>query len=399
MKTKLCGITIGVLFSLSGLALHGQAGSGCSGQHRLRPEPVTAVCKPIVAGTRRPSNGLPRQDDDDASYVTFEVPDALYLYPTSINNTGAVAGNYIDFAFNYHGFLRDAHGNISTIDVPGDGGGTVVSAINDTGTVAGNWCNATFTVCPGFLRDRFGNITSFDAPGDVNGTFPGAILDNGTVTGFYYDASFNEHGFLRSADGTINEFDVSGSQSTTAYSINPNRSVAGTYVDTNGHHYFERTRNGTLIPFDIPGGMGGNLGGFFGIGQVVSINPEGAITGSYFQPISGNPLGGNYQGFLRHSDGSFDTFYAADYQPCCIWTFTLDMTPDETIAGFENDGYNVNYGFIRTRDGNVTLFQAEGAGTGDGQGTVPLSMNNGRIITGFYVDSAAAYHGFLRIPH
>ena len=89
----------------------------------------------------------------------------------------------------------------------------------------------------------------------------------------------------------------------------------------------------------------------------------------------------------------------SDLSPCCIWTFPTGITPDETIAGYENDGYGVNHGFVRTRDGNITLFDAPGAGTGYFQGTVAVSINAGRVITGFYVDSTGAWHGFVRIPH
>jgi hypothetical protein len=393
-------MTIGVLFLLSGLTLYAQQAGAlpqCSGQPGPRQKAMHGVCKPVLPGAQQFSNEL-RRDDDDARYDSFDVSGAVHLYPTSINDPGAVTGEYIDSAFNYHGFLRDRHGNISNIDIPGAGGGTFPVAINANGTVTGSWCTANYVYCPGFLRDRAGNITNFDAPGDVNGTNPLAINARGSVTGCYFDAGYNEHGFLRTPDGTITEFDPPGATSTCAYSINPADAVAGTFSDANGEHYFVRTRDGSLTPFDIPGGKGGFLGGFYGIGQVVSINPEGAVTGSYFQPIPGNPFGGNWQGFLRHRDGSIDTFYAADYSPCCIWTFTLAINPDETIAGFENDGYSNNHGFIRTRDGNITLFEEPDAGTGYGQGTVPLSMNNGHVITGFYVDSTGANHGFVRIP-
>jgi hypothetical protein len=405
MNSKFSRSTICVLFLICGLPLYGQrAGHAartippeCSGDPGMPPRMVP-VCKPVLPGSQQLPNEL-RRDDDNASYASFDVPGALRLYPTSINDPGAVTGEYVDSTFNYHGFLRDSHGNISNIDIPGGGGGTFPVAINANGTVTGSWCTADFVYCPGFLRDRTGNITNFDAPGDVNGTNPIAINARGSVTGCYFDSGFNQHGFLRTPDGAITEFDAPGASSTCAYSINPGDAVAGTYSDASGEHYFVRTRNGTLIPFDIPGGMGGFDGGFYGIGQVVSINPEGAVIGSYFQPIPGNPFGGNWQGFLRHLDGSIDTFIAADYPPCCIWTFTLAINPDETITGFENDGFSNNHGFIRTRDGDITLFEEPDAGTGYDQGTVPLSMNNGRVITGFYVDSTGANHGFVRIPH
>ena len=45
-----------------------------------------------------------------------------------------------------------------------------------------------------------------------------------------------------------------------------------------------------------------------------------------------------------------------------------------------------------------TIFNAPGAGTGSGQGTFSSSINKAGIITGYYRDSAAVAHGFVRKP-
>ena len=372
----------------------------CWGQRGLTPRRNASPCKPVLSGlqAQQLSVDLPHHDDG-ATYMTFDVTgDVNGIFPYSINDAGAVTGYYTDAGSNYHGFLRDLRGNITNIDIPGADNGTYPAAINAWGTITGGWCADNYTVCPGFVRDRDGSVVSFDFPGDVYGTNPTAIDDEGTVTGYYWDANFNGHGFLRTRDGRVTQFDVPGAQSTNPYSINPARTVAGAYTDANGSHAFIRSRDGSITTFDVPGGMNTGQGGYYG-GQTVSINPEGEVAGSYFQPIPGNPFGGNYQGFLRHRDGSFDTFYAADYPPCCIWNFSAGITPDQTITGFENDGYSVNHGFVRTRDGNIALFDAPGAGTTHLQGTVPLAINAGRVITGFYTDSNGTGHGFLRIPH
>ena len=370
----------------------------CSGQPGRLPRGVAGPCKPVLPGPQQLSNELPRHDDG-ATYVSFDVSGALYLYPYSINDAGAITGTYIDAAFKEHGFLRDPHGNIVNIDVPG-AVSTFASAINDAGTVTGSWCpDTTYTHCPGFLRDVRGNITSFDAPGDYYGTAPNAISPDRSVTGNYLDVNNLNHGFVRSRDGSITEFDPPGSSYTWPSAIGADGTIAGAYTDASyNYHGFLRSRYGNISTFDVPGGMNTGTGGFYAF-TTISSNPEGAVAGSYFQPIPGNPSGGNYQGFLRHPDGSFDTFYAADYPPCCIWTFPTGITPDATIAGYENDGYGVNHGFVRTRDGNITLFDAPGAATGYFQRTVPFSINAGRVITGFYVDSTGAWHAFVRIPH
>ena len=407
MNTKSVAWTICLLL-FCGLPLLGQQSGPpsqrilpqCWGQLGRSSSTIAGACKPVLAGTQTQqfSQGLPRHDDG-ATYITFDVTgDVNGIFPYSINDAGAVTGSYVDAGFNYHGFLRDLRGHITNVDIPGADNGTYPAAINAWGTITGSWCADNYTVCPGFVRYPDGSVVSFDFPGDVYGTDSTAIDAEGTVTGYYWDANFNGHGFLRTRDGRVTEFDVPGAQSTNPSFIGPDQTVVGAYTDANGSHAFIRSRDGSITRFDVPGGMNTGEGGYYG-GQIVSINPEGEVAGSYFQPLPNNPFGGNYQGFLRHHDGSFDTFYAADYPPCCIWTFSAGITPDQTITGFENDGYSVNHGFVRTRDGNIALFDAPGAGTGHLQGTVPLSINAGRVITGFYSDGNGASHGFLRIPH
>ena len=59
----------------------------------------------------------------------------------------------------------------------------------------------------------------------------------------------------------------------------------------------------------------------------------------------------------------------------------------------------MNHGFVRAPDGRITTFDAPGAGTGSGQGTVPSSvdcLNQAGEITGFYFDASSAVHGFVR---
>lgn len=398
------GMTIGALFVLSGFTLYAQqAGAArCSVPFGPLQKAMQAVCKPAPPGTQRLlSNDLP-PDDDGASYVSFDVPGAANgTFTAGINDWATVTGYYVDAEQNYHGFVRDWVGHITSFDVPGDGGGTAATAINDAGTVTGNWCtDLTFTVCPGFVRDLEGNITSFDAPGDAGGTYPFAINPESTIVGEYFDASGLIHGFLRTRDGAITEFDaVSGAVWTWPSSINPDGTTAGAYQDADHQwHGFMRSRNGSITTFDVPGGMRTGEGAFYG-GPPTGINPQSAIAGAYFQPIPTDPGGGTYQGFLRTRDGSFDTFYAADYLPCCVWTFPTAVAADETIAGYLNDGYDINRGFVRTLDGNVTVFDAPGAGTGNLQGTVVVGMNESGVIAGFYIDNSGLSHGFLRIPH
>lgn len=42
----------------------------------------------------------------------------------------------------------------------------------------------------------------------------------------------------------------------------------------------------------------------------------------------------------------------------------------------------------------TTIFSVPGAGTGDGQGTFPVSINSSGLVAGYYLDSSSMAHGF-----
>ena len=66
----------------------------------------------------------------------------------------------------------------------------------------------------GFVRDANGTITTLDVPGagtaPFTGTEPLSINAKGVMTGFYADESGLNHGFVRDANGTITTFDGPG---------------------------------------------------------------------------------------------------------------------------------------------------------------------------------------------
>jgi hypothetical protein len=74
------------------------------------------------------------------------------------------------------------------------------------------------------------------------------------------------------------------------------------------------------------------------------------------------------------------------------------INPAGTITGSFNDGLNINHGFLRTRDGKLTTFDAPGAGTGNNQGTLPLAITPAGVIMGLYRDAKGLSHGFLFRP-
>jgi len=212
-----------------------------------------------------------------------------------------------------------------------------------------------------FLRDQKGTLTAFDDPSVITsplgafplGTFALGITLDGTIVGNYANANFTSYGFLRDRDGAFTTFDPPGNTA-------------------------------IFAPFSF--------------GLNLYINPEGVITGAYFQTISGNPFGGNYQVFVRSRDGTVTTFAAATYSPCCIWSFPTGINLWGEITGSFNDGNTINHGFLRSRDGTLITFDAPGAGTGFNQGTAPLGISDAGVIMGLYRDANYVSHGFLFFP-
>jgi hypothetical protein len=382
----------------------------CAQQPDFRAVAAAKAAAGLEARTHA-GNLIPRANAAAAgNFIAFDVPGAgtgsyQGTVPSGINAVGAITGSYIDANSLTHGFLRTVSGSYIPFDVTGDVYGTFPQSISLTGAVTGYYCDAI--TCHGFLRASNGTFTTFDAPGAVIGsfgTYPTSISLTGDITGYYLDANFVGHGFLRARNGTLTDFDDPGAgmtpfylQGTFPFAITLDGTIVGNSVTANGSSYgFLRARDGALTTFDPPGGAGAFNPFDFGFG--LYINPEGVITGTTFQTISGNPYGGNYQVFVRSLDGTFTTFAAATYSPCCIWSFPTGINVWGAITGSFNDGYIINHGFLRSPDGTLITFDAPGAGTGYNQGTVPLGISDLGVIMGEYIDANNVHHGFLRLP-
>jgi hypothetical protein len=306
--------------------------------------------------------------------------------------------------------------NITSFDAPGadlnpgDYNGTYPGGINVWGAITGSYqdTNSTFH---GFVRSPEGTFTTFEAPGadlgSFNGTAPCCINDLGAITGNYYDANGFSHGFLRSPDGEFTTFDVLGvgGYGSTPLAINLEGTIVGYYTDSNfSFHAFLRGPDGKFTTWIGPDACTGNGSeGCFGSGAS-SINVFGIVAGGY-EDDSGNFV---HHSFLRSHDGKLKTFNVpaagtGSYQgtgcPGCALGFNLWGA----VAGTYIDANSVQHGFVRSPDGEITTFDAPGAGTSSYQGTgcnsdCPTSLNDFGAITGIYVDANFVPHGYLRSP-
>src|SRR5579871_2120027 len=84
-----------------------------------------------------------QQSNGQPTYITFDAPGAGTgldegTVPYCINGLGVIAGYYFDSSRTAHGFIRDAAGNFTTVDVPGAGSaGTWPISINAEGAITG----------------------------------------------------------------------------------------------------------------------------------------------------------------------------------------------------------------------------------------------------------------------
>jgi hypothetical protein len=106
-----------------------------------------------------------------------------------------------------------------------------------------------------------------------------------------------------------------------------------------------------------------------------------------------------YHGFVRAANGTITDFDAPGAGTGIgQGTIPRSINTAGVIAGDYRDASNVDHGFVRATNGTITAFDVPGAGTGAYQGTIPGSINTAGAITGFYTDAGNVYHGFVRTP-
>jgi hypothetical protein len=259
---------------------------------------------------------------------------------------------------------------------------------------------------------------TFDVPGEANasnplfGSLPTGVLpegagcfflsdcsviinESGAVTAYYVDANFAFHGFVRSPDGNITVFDEpEGVGSTFPNAISDAAAVTGKYSDTDGvTHGFLRSPNGKFYTTIDPPGSTGTSG--------IALNLEGAVVGYYL------PQNEASQSFLRDPDGSFETWSGpgqctpSSTTPC-YGGGAFGITVFGTVAAAYEDTSGAFHGLVRRPEGQLTPYNAPGAGTGPSQGTscpgCSTPINQWGSIAGYYTDASGVQHGYLRSP-
>jgi hypothetical protein len=120
--------------------------------------------------------------------TNFPIPGSTFTQPEQVNDLGQVAGTFYD-GTSYHGFIRDTHGKITVVDVPGAAFiGTVLIGLNNSGWTSGHFFDSGNHE-HGFVRSPKGKFYQIDVPGadttPGRGTAGGGLNDEGVVVGHY----------------------------------------------------------------------------------------------------------------------------------------------------------------------------------------------------------------------
>ena len=245
---------------------------------------------------------------------------------------------------------------------------------------------------------------SFDPPGAGTavgqGTWAEQGLDSGTIVGYYIDAvaGGTAHGFVRSVDGQYTIIDVPGAAGTQAYGINDKGTVVGWWFENPGtdgtaYHGYLRDKTGNFTYFDPP-----NIGLYVpqapspvvSIQLPLSINRDGTVAGSYVDKHGLN------HGFVRSVDGDITVFDPKNS------VSTIGDTNGLNREGATTGGYTTADGVIHAYltlqsdpQGAITSFDAPGAGNGVNQGTYFNMINDAGLMPGVVIDKNSVQHGFL----
>lgn len=208
------------------------------------------------------------------------------------------------------------------------------------------------------------------------GTFAFGLNSAGAVVG-YYDNGIT-HGYERAADGSYLTIDV-GKRGSGATDISDKGAIVGQtnfYANQGDCPAFLLTSKGKLRKFEPPDA--GCSTDTFSIGNDAS--------------IVGDCIGNDdvYHGFLRAKNGAITVIDA----PGAVDTFASDINDSGAVAGtyIDNDGY---HGYIRSADGTFTTFDAPG---GPASGDIAGRINNLGEVEGDYSNGDGVQHGLIRNP-
>ncbi len=333
----------------------------------------------------------------------FAVPNSYVTAPVKVNNRGVVAGVYSSEMVQNGVFIRQADGTIDTVELT-DAMGFVRQYLdlNLSGTLVGTYLSDS-VIARGFIRTPDGTTTPFDIPGAALTVLSG-INDRGTMIGAYIDAtlSFGE-GFMVDPDGVITEITGPANVLYLPMVIGATGVVAGvtqSFSDTGTQtgELFHRDARGVVTHFDLPATSTRQDVTRVEVQAMwpVDVNTAGDVTGHYSAAefVGDQYVGSFIRGFVRHRDGSVETFSAGDESTTELYVAGIDASGG--IVGDWNMGDGVWSGFRLGRNGRYSTIAIDGAASTRVFGVSPSGLVVGTAVPSDFHQTGQAMGFILR---
>ncbi|HEX4276809.1 MAG TPA: hypothetical protein VHZ74_15735 [Bryobacteraceae bacterium] len=219
--------------------------------------------------------------------------------PTGINNAGVIVGSG-----GGHGFIRDASGNVTTIDYPGTTSGTNLLAINNKGVITGQ-NGSTY-----FIVDLSGNFTTLTIPPPYSGyanLLIYGINDNNVMLGSAFNNALQQGTmFLLNPDGSVSPL---GPPDQVAGSL----SNSGQYLSVADlHSAFNLSTTYLVNPDGTSAKIFWNGPGKYFDNVAYGLNKAGTVVGYASENPSDYPFAiAPFEGFVRDPSGAFSALQCA----------------------------------------------------------------------------------------
>jgi hypothetical protein len=209
----------------------------------------------------------------------------------AVNNSGKIAGDYLDSANAIHGMILKGK-TLTTIDDP-NGSSTIGQGINSKGVVVGYYTNTKTGIITGFKYSK-GTFTDIAPKGAIE-TEASGVDTKGHVVGVYVDSAGVTHGFYLSGK-KFKKLDISGAQANYGWGINDSGLITGYQITSAGGYEGWTTSDLGKTYTNVNDPNAGSTG-------TVCHTPDtnGDVVGTYFDstPIAHGFLliGGNFYNF------------------------------------------------------------------------------------------------------